>query len=358
MKIAIARLHAPVDSASEAINRICKVYDQAVSAGANLVVLPEITLPNTSGSLLQPGDIMSLAPRIGPVPLLVGSKTDSQYLHRFGSAVFSLASGRITSTGVDNHPLLRVKPTLHAVSPQIHSNHWNGPEDFTEGYRLANLIEYGVPLVIPFFRQPCRETGITEQFPAPERLSLYWHRLQRCSDPVSDSGCLWPEMFAVQTDACRRKADWGLVDLARLWPEIFDPRSPQADSTLVLGCATCLPLRVGNAELSVEIPRTWLQFRTGLMYRHQLTENQGMLLTCPNPKRVAIDTKNIRIPLSCAFLDSAGIIEEIQDLLPFALDVARSRSNRIRFVLKVNRGWFPRHGVGIGALAFPLRHWW
>jgi uncharacterized membrane protein (UPF0127 family) len=108
-------------------------------------------------------------------------------------------------------------------------------------------------------------------------------------------------------------------------------------------------LFIGTNELITEIARTPRQMATGMMFRQTMAENEAMLFVYAVPQRVSFYMRNTTVPLSCAYLDSTGIIREIYDMQPLDESSITSVSEQIRYCLEVPQGWFARHGVGIGA---------
>jgi len=106
-------------------------------------------------------------------------------------------------------------------------------------------------------------------------------------------------------------------------------------------------LEIRGAVVWVEIARTEKQHARGLMFRKKLPENAGMLFVYDKEDFRRFWMKNTYIPLSLAYIDSEGVIFQIEEMEP--LDEMSVVSMRpARFVLEVNRGWFREHGVGIG----------
>jgi len=73
-----------------------------------------------------------------------------------------------------------------------------------------------------------------------------------------------------------------------------------------------------------------------------------MLFIFDHPKMAAFWNRNTKIPLSIAYIDSAGKIVEIKSLRPFDETTVPSASNQVAFALEVNEGWFSRHGIATG----------
>ena len=85
------------------------------------------------------------------------------------------------------------------------------------------------------------------------------------------------------------------------------------------------------------------------MYRRELGEDEGMLFLYREPQQMMMYMKDTRIPLSVAFIDSAGVILEIRDMEPMDETPVISASRQIRFALEANRGWFAKNGIAPGA---------
>ncbi len=109
-------------------------------------------------------------------------------------------------------------------------------------------------------------------------------------------------------------------------------------------------LWLGPAELNAEIAASFDQIRTGMMFRQEMPENEGMLFIFARPHQAAFWMKNTQVPLSAAYLDPEGVILEIHELEPHNTNSVTAASDRVQFVLEVNRGWFDRHGVRPGDL--------
>jgi uncharacterized membrane protein (UPF0127 family) len=89
---------------------------------------------------------------------------------------------------------------------------------------------------------------------------------------------------------------------------------------------------------------------TGLMFRTNLGLNEAMLFVLPVPQRAEFYMRNTLVPLSCAYLDDKGIVQEIHDMKPKDETPIPSASANICFVLEVNRGWFEANHISPGVL--------
>jgi len=106
-----------------------------------------------------------------------------------------------------------------------------------------------------------------------------------------------------------------------------------------------LKLWVGPAELTAEIASTARQIQTGMMFRTNVVETEGMLFVFGQPHQVSFWMKNCPEPLSCAYIDPQGVILELHDMEPQNTNSIMAASDNVMFVLETARGWFERHGV-------------
>lgn len=109
-----------------------------------------------------------------------------------------------------------------------------------------------------------------------------------------------------------------------------------------------IKLFVGTNELETELAFTPLQMQTGMMFRQTMADTEGMLFRYAEPQRASFWMKNVTVPLSCAYIDSQGIIREIYDMEPGNEISIVSKSDQIRYCLEVPQGWFQRRNVGVG----------
>jgi uncharacterized membrane protein (UPF0127 family) len=108
-------------------------------------------------------------------------------------------------------------------------------------------------------------------------------------------------------------------------------------------------LKIADSSLFAEIADTPQTSANGLMYRDSLPEDHGMLFVFERPETASFWMRNTKIPLSIAYIDSAGKILEIESLKPLDETPVASASGQVAFALEVNEGWFKRNGVSPGA---------
>lgn len=111
-----------------------------------------------------------------------------------------------------------------------------------------------------------------------------------------------------------------------------------------------IKLWLGAEEMIVEQALRQHEITKGMMFRKTMAENEGMLFVMPAPHRAAFWMRNCSLPLSCAYIDSAGIILEIHAMKPFDEAPIHASSDKVQYVLETNQGWFDRHKIGVGTL--------
>jgi hypothetical protein len=111
-----------------------------------------------------------------------------------------------------------------------------------------------------------------------------------------------------------------------------------------------MKLFIGGEELNAELALKPTEIFTGMMWRTNMNETDGMLFAFGMPDERAFYMKNTYVPLSIAYIDPEGIIQEIHDLHPLNETAVPSASDNIQYVLEVKQGWFRRHNISTGTL--------
>ena len=106
-----------------------------------------------------------------------------------------------------------------------------------------------------------------------------------------------------------------------------------------------LKLQVGNQIVTAELCRRQLEINTGMMFRTNMVEDEGMLFALPYSRQASFYMKNTLVPLSVAYIDIDGRILELHDLQPLNETPVYSSSFRVRYALEMKQGWFARKGV-------------
>jgi uncharacterized membrane protein (UPF0127 family) len=136
--------------------------------------------------------------------------------------------------------------------------------------------------------------------------------------------------------------------LTLCWIFLFAGCQPKAAETTPFGLRIA-ELKISNVPLTAEIADTPQASESGLMFRDSLPEDRGMLFIFEQPKKASFWMRNTKIPLSIAYIDSAGKILEIKSMNPLDETVVPSSSDQVAYALEVNQGWFARHRIASGA---------
>lgn len=109
-------------------------------------------------------------------------------------------------------------------------------------------------------------------------------------------------------------------------------------------------LWLGPKELIAEMALTPRQNETGLMFRTNLAENEGMIFPFGRPVRASFWMKNTILPLSVAYIAPNGAILEIHDMQPQDTNAIVAATGDVQYALETRQGWFKRNGIGIGTV--------
>lgn len=124
----------------------------------------------------------------------------------------------------------------------------------------------------------------------------------------------------------------------------FDPSDPtEAQPRL-----PTIKLYVGPEIMTAEMAVTPKAEQTGMMFRTNIVDGEGMIFVLPYPQQASFWMKNCYIPLSIAYMDDDGVIREIHDMKPQDTNSVLSATNNIRFALETAQGWFKRHNIRSG----------
>jgi uncharacterized protein len=122
------------------------------------------------------------------------------------------------------------------------------------------------------------------------------------------------------------------------------PDAAQADALPSQPPLPTVPLTLGGTTVQAELADDEEERAMGLMGRHSLGPDQGMLFVYPDEAPRSFWMKNTPLPLSIAFLDAQGRIVRIADMAPLDLSPVPSRRPAM-YALEMERGWFAAHGV-------------
>lgn len=117
--------------------------------------------------------------------------------------------------------------------------------------------------------------------------------------------------------------------------------------------------KLGARTLEVYMADTDVLRADGLMFITKLPQETGMLFVFEQEQPLSFWMKNTMIPLAIGFLDAKGVLVDIQEMTPASsmvtLDIPTYHSRKpARFALEMNKGWFAKNGVKIGAKLRPF----
>ena len=126
--------------------------------------------------------------------------------------------------------------------------------------------------------------------------------------------------------------------------------SAVASLSLAQEAQTDLPrvrLGAGMYQIDAQVALTSEQRATGLMYRKQMPQQEGMLFVFEEPGVQCFWMKNTILPLTAAFIADDGEIVNTADMKPQTTD-SHCSARAVRYVLEMNQGWFARKGIKAG----------
>jgi uncharacterized protein len=107
---------------------------------------------------------------------------------------------------------------------------------------------------------------------------------------------------------------------------------------------------LGAEELITEMARSPVEVETGMMFRTNMAENEAMIFVLPYAQQATFWMANCPHPLSVAYINTDGVIEEIHPLEAFDTNNVVAKATNIRFALETPQGWFDRHHVSTGTV--------
>ena len=111
---------------------------------------------------------------------------------------------------------------------------------------------------------------------------------------------------------------------------------------------TRVKLAAGMHQIDAQVAQTPAQRQTGLMFRREMPQHEGMLFVFEQPATQCFWMKNTLLPLTAAFVADDGSIVNLADMKPMSED-SHCSAKPVRYVLEMNQGWFARRGIKAGA---------
>ncbi len=107
-------------------------------------------------------------------------------------------------------------------------------------------------------------------------------------------------------------------------------------------------LSSGVYQITAQVAQTPNQRSTGLMFRKEMPQAEGMLFIFEQPGMQCFWMKNTLLPLTAAFVADNGEIVNLVDMQPHS-EAPHCSTKPVRYVLEMNQGWFAKKGVKAGS---------
>jgi len=116
-----------------------------------------------------------------------------------------------------------------------------------------------------------------------------------------------------------------------------------------------ISLSVDTHPIQAELAVDDAQRDEGLKFRDHMLPETGMVFVFKTTATHCMWMRNTLMPLTVAFIDSAGRIVNIEDMQAQTLDSHCSKKGfPVRYALEMNAGWFRQNNVKPGALVAKL----
>lgn len=112
-------------------------------------------------------------------------------------------------------------------------------------------------------------------------------------------------------------------------------------------------LKIGEKIIEAYVADTEAKREKGLMHVTAIPENQGMIFVFEDEQPLAFWMKNTLIPLSIGYFNNKAELIDIQEMSVPSLMEERPPNYPskapARLALEMNKGWFSRHRIKVGA---------
>ena len=107
-------------------------------------------------------------------------------------------------------------------------------------------------------------------------------------------------------------------------------------------------LSAGMHQITAQVAQTPEQRSTGLMFRTEMPQPEGMLFVFEQANMQCFWMKNTLLPLTAAFVAENGEIVNLADMKPQS-EAPHCSAKPVRYVLEMNQGWFTKKGIKAGS---------
>ena len=137
---------------------------------------------------------------------------------------------------------------------------------------------------------------------------------------------------------------YALAFLALALANLCAPAAAQEEPQLDLPRAK---LSAGVYQISAQVAQTPNQRSTGLMFRKEMPQAEGMLFIFEQAGMQCFWMKNTLLPLTAAFVADNGEIVNLVDMQPHS-EAPHCSTKPVRYVLEMNQGWFAKKSIKAG----------
>lgn len=106
-------------------------------------------------------------------------------------------------------------------------------------------------------------------------------------------------------------------------------------------------LTIGMYRIDAQVATTSAEHATGLMFRTEMPQHEGMLFVFEQPSQQCFWMKNTLIPLAVAFVADDGTLVNLDEMKAQTLN-AHCSEKPVRYVLEMNASWFSKKGLKAG----------
>lgn len=107
-------------------------------------------------------------------------------------------------------------------------------------------------------------------------------------------------------------------------------------------------LRAGMHRIDAQVAQSFTQRQTGLMFRQEMPDHEGMLFVFEQPAMQCFWMRNTLLPLTAAFVADDGSIVNLADMQPRS-EASHCSTQPVRYVLEMHQGWFAKRGLKAGS---------
>src|SRR5689334_5983551 len=103
-------------------------------------------------------------------------------------------------------------------------------------------------------------------------------------------------------------------------------------------------LSAGMHQIDAQVASAHEERMTGLMFRKEMPQHEGMLFVFEQPSVQCFWMKNTLLPLTAAFVADDGTVVNLADMKPQTTE-SHCSDKPVRYVLEMNQGWFAKKGI-------------